>query len=126
MRRALGDPELAHHFDLQVGKGRFAFERRSRELPVVTLGGDVLDQAGRSGGAGSELLASLEGPLRANLLALLLSDYAHAEADQRVAASSSPSGGAGDAPGEFDALVARLAVLSQRALLGIEPPRRPR
>lgn len=123
VRKALRDPELAHHFDLKVGKGRFAFGRRAGEPPVVTLGA-TLEQAGRDGATGSELLTALEGPLRANLLAMLLSDYAHAEADRRVAALRSRNGGGGD-PGEFDALVARLAELSQDALLGIEPSRRP-
>ncbi len=120
VRKAIGDPALAHHFDLEVGKGRFAFERRSGELPVVTVGEH------RPGGEGSELLAALEGPMRANLLAMLLRDYAHSEADRRVAAIRSHGGvTAGDA-GEFDALVARLAELSQGALLGIDPPRPPR
>ena len=122
VRKALGDPEIAHHFDLQVGKGRFAFARRSAELPVVTLG-ETVDRAADDGATGSELLTALEGPLRANLLAMLLRDYAHAEADRRVAALRSPNGASGTDPGEFDALVASLAELSQGALLGIEPPR---
>ena len=117
VRKAIGDPALAHHFDLEVGKGRFAFERRSGELPVVTVGDH------RPAGEGSELLTALEGPMRANLLAMLLRDYAHSEADRRVASIRSHGGvAAGDAR-EFDALVARLAELSQGALLGIDPPR---
>jgi hypothetical protein len=77
-------------------------------------------------GEGSQLLAALEGPMRANLLAMLLRDYAHLEADRRVATIRSQGGVAAGDAGEFDALVARLAELSQRALLGIEPrhPRR--
>ena len=117
VRKAIGDPALAHHFDLEVGKGRFAFERRPGDLPVVTLGEH------RVAGEGSELLTALEGPMRANLLAMLLRDYAHSEADRRVAAFRSPNGDALHDAGEFDALVARLAELSQGALLGIEPPR---
>ncbi len=120
VRKAIGDSALVHHFDLEIGKGRFAFERRSGELKVVTVGEH------RPGGEGSALLAALEGPMRANLLAMLLRDYAHAEADRRVFAIRSQGGvTAGDA-GEFDALVARLAELSQGALLGIDPPRPPR
>jgi hypothetical protein len=119
VRKAIGDPALARHFDLEVGKGRFAFERRSDDLPMVTVGE-------HRPGEGSQLLAALEGPMRANLLAMLLRDYAHLEADRRVATIRSQGGVAAGDAGEFDALVARLAELSQRALLGIEPrhPRR--
>ena len=80
----------------------------------------------RPAGEGSELLAALEGPMRANLLAMLLRDYAHSEADRRVAAIRSHGGVAAGDAGEFDALVARLAELSQGALLGIDPPHPPR
>lgn len=119
VRKAIGDPRLAHHFDLEVGKGRFAFERRvGGELPLVTVGEP------RPGGEGSELLVALEGPMRANLLAMLLRDYAHSEADRRAAAIRSQGGVAAGGAREFDALVARLAELSQHALLGIEPPHR--
>lgn len=117
VRKAIGDPALAHHFDLEVGKGRFAFERRSGDLPVVTVGEHQV------AGEGSEVLTALEGPMRANLLAMLLRDYAHSEADRRVAAIRSQNGDVLHDAGEFDALVARLAELSQGALLGIEPPR---
>lgn len=120
VRKALGDPALAHHFDLHVGKGRFAFDRRSDALPVVTVG------ERQPGGEGSRLLAALEGPMRANLLAMRLRDYAHAEADRRVAALRAPGRAEGCEAPEFDLLVARLTELSQGALLGIEPPPPPR
>lgn len=123
VRKALSDPEMAHHFAVRVGKGRLAFERRTEGLPVVTVAGaSVTPMAGTTNGA--DLLAALQGPLRASLLSGLLADYANAEAERRVAEILRQHAGPRNAPDDFDALVARLAHISQGPLLGIDAPAR--
>jgi hypothetical protein len=121
VRKALADPELAHHFEVRVGKGRLAFERRTHELPILTVSGAAVSpMAGASQGA--DLLAALQEPLRASLLAGLLADYAHAEAERRVAEVLKQHAGPRHAPDDFDALVTRLAAVTQGPLLGIDAP----
>ena len=71
---------------------------------------------------GADLLAALQGPLRASLLSGLLADYA--EAERRVAEILRQHAGPRNAPDDFDALVARLAHISQGPLLGIDAPAR--
>ena len=121
VRKALSDPEMAHHFAVRVGKGRLAFERRTEVLPVATVAGaSVTPMPGTTHGA--DLLAALQGPLRASLLAGLLADYANAEAERRVAEVLRQHAGPRVATDDFDALVARLAHISQGPLLGIDAP----
>ncbi len=121
VRKTLSDPEMAHHFAVRVGKGRLAFERRTEGLPVVTVAGaSVTPMAGTTQGA--DLLAALQGPLRASLLSGLLADYANAEAERRVAEILRQHAGPRNAPDDFDALVAHLAHISQGPLLGIDAP----
>ena len=125
VRKALSDPEMAHHFEVRIGKGRLAFERRIPGLPVVTVAGAAappMPAASQS----ADLLAALQEPLRASLLAGLLADYANAEAERRVAEVLRQHAGSRHAPDDFDALVTRLAEVAQRPLLGIDAPPRTR
>ena len=125
VRKALSDPEMAHYFEVQVGKGRLAFERRIPRLPVVTVAGAAappMPAASQS----ADLLAALQEPLRASLLAGLLADYANAEAERRVAEVLRQHAGSRHAPDDFDALVTRLAEVAQGPLLGIDAPPRTR
>ena len=71
---------------------------------------------------GADLLAALQEPLRASLLSGLLADYANAEAERRVADVLRQHAGPRHAPDDFDALVTRLAELTQGPLLGIAAP----
>lgn len=73
---------------------------------------------------GANLLAALQEPLRASLLSGLLADYANAEAERRVAEVLRQHAGPRHAPDDFDALVTRLAEVTQGPLLGIDAPPR--
>ena len=122
VRKALADPEMAHHFDVRVGKGRISFARRADELPV--LGVESAPAPSTSGAsAGADILAALQSPLRASLLAGLLADYANAEAERRVAEVLRHAGPR-HTPDDFDELVAQLAEVSRGPLPGIDPSER--
>jgi hypothetical protein len=117
----LADPQIAQHFDIRVAKGTLSYTRRSVALPVLRVG---TTDPSSPGATGIELLAALEGPIRASLLSNLLADYANAEAERRIAEVLRQHRAPRHAPDEFDALVGRLSEISQGRLLGIAPAHR--
>ncbi len=124
VRKVLADPETARHFTIRIGKGRLTFERCGQERPRANAAETMSVPIDPETAAGANLLAALEGPLRASLLSSTLADYATAEAQRRVADVFRVHNVPRRAPDDFDGLVARLTEIGQGPLLGVSSPER--